>query len=229
MPRHIKVAAAQMGPNNEGTPREAIVETCRTHPDVALGIIRVLARRVRTFAGLVKQLSAEDWQTVSVIDPEWYLVLYPFAYEAGTVRYAYTDWYRGDPQDHSWNYTIERLANVTVIAHNLAESPFNVALRTVYADCIEHRLDDREPRPTAFPVFKVHTAAYEVHWLENVRSQPIGQCIEELRPEGRAVRVKRGLEVVRRNCLRRDELRLEGTQVGEDANPLTGSDRLQIL
>ena len=26
MPRHIKVAAAQMGPNNEGTPREAIVE-----------------------------------------------------------------------------------------------------------------------------------------------------------------------------------------------------------
>jgi N-carbamoyl-D-amino-acid hydrolase len=26
MPRHLKVAAAQMGPNNEGTPREAIVE-----------------------------------------------------------------------------------------------------------------------------------------------------------------------------------------------------------
>jgi predicted amidohydrolase len=26
MPRHIKVAAAQMGPNNEGTPREAIVK-----------------------------------------------------------------------------------------------------------------------------------------------------------------------------------------------------------
>src|SRR5207249_1854349 len=26
MPRHIKVAAAQMGPNNEGTPREEIVE-----------------------------------------------------------------------------------------------------------------------------------------------------------------------------------------------------------
>src|SRR5262249_40076929 len=26
MPRYIKVAAAQMGPNNEGTPREAIVE-----------------------------------------------------------------------------------------------------------------------------------------------------------------------------------------------------------
>jgi predicted amidohydrolase len=26
MPRHVKVAAAQMGPNNEGTPREAIVE-----------------------------------------------------------------------------------------------------------------------------------------------------------------------------------------------------------
>ena len=26
MPRHLKIAAAQMGPNNEGTPREAIVE-----------------------------------------------------------------------------------------------------------------------------------------------------------------------------------------------------------
>jgi predicted amidohydrolase len=26
MPRHVKVAAAQMGPNNEGTPRDAIVE-----------------------------------------------------------------------------------------------------------------------------------------------------------------------------------------------------------
>ena len=26
MPRYLKVAAAQMGPNNEGTPREAIVE-----------------------------------------------------------------------------------------------------------------------------------------------------------------------------------------------------------
>ena len=30
MPRHIKVAAAQMGPNNEGTPREAIVERMRS-------------------------------------------------------------------------------------------------------------------------------------------------------------------------------------------------------
>jgi predicted amidohydrolase len=30
MPRHIKVAAAQMGPNNEGTPREAIVERMLT-------------------------------------------------------------------------------------------------------------------------------------------------------------------------------------------------------
>ena len=26
MPRHVKVAAAQMGPNQDGTPREAIVE-----------------------------------------------------------------------------------------------------------------------------------------------------------------------------------------------------------
>ena len=26
MPRHMKVAAAQMGPNNEGTSREEIVE-----------------------------------------------------------------------------------------------------------------------------------------------------------------------------------------------------------
>ena len=41
-------------------PREAIIDTCRAHPDVALGIIRVLARRVRTFAGLVEQLSLKD-------------------------------------------------------------------------------------------------------------------------------------------------------------------------
>jgi CRP/FNR family transcriptional regulator len=41
-------------------PREAIVDACRRHPDVALGIIRVLARRVRTFAGLVEQLALKD-------------------------------------------------------------------------------------------------------------------------------------------------------------------------
>lgn len=41
-------------------PRDAIVDACRRHPDVALGIIRVLARRVRTFAGLVEQLSLKD-------------------------------------------------------------------------------------------------------------------------------------------------------------------------
>lgn len=41
-------------------PRAAIVDACRRHPDVALGIIRVLARRVRTFAGLVEQLALKD-------------------------------------------------------------------------------------------------------------------------------------------------------------------------
>ena len=41
-------------------PRDVILDTCREHPDVALGIIRVLARRVRTFAGLVEQLSLKD-------------------------------------------------------------------------------------------------------------------------------------------------------------------------
>jgi CRP/FNR family transcriptional regulator len=41
-------------------PREAVLEACRRHPDVALGIIRVLARRVRTFAGLVEQLALKD-------------------------------------------------------------------------------------------------------------------------------------------------------------------------
>ena len=34
-----------------------MLEACRRHPDVALGIIRVLARRVRSFAGLVEQLA----------------------------------------------------------------------------------------------------------------------------------------------------------------------------
>ena len=41
-------------------PRGAVVDACRRHPDVALGIIRVLARRVRSFAGLVEQLSLKD-------------------------------------------------------------------------------------------------------------------------------------------------------------------------
>lgn len=41
-------------------PRAAVLDACRRHPDVALGIIRVLARRVRTFAGLVEQLSLKD-------------------------------------------------------------------------------------------------------------------------------------------------------------------------
>jgi CRP/FNR family transcriptional regulator len=41
-------------------PRAAVVEACRRHPEVALGIIRVLARRVRSFAGLVEQLSLKD-------------------------------------------------------------------------------------------------------------------------------------------------------------------------
>ena len=41
-------------------PRAAVVEACRRHPDVALGIIRVLAGRVRSFAGLVEQLSLRD-------------------------------------------------------------------------------------------------------------------------------------------------------------------------
>jgi len=43
----------------EGT-RATILDACRRHPDVALGIIGVLARRVRSFAGLVEQLSLKD-------------------------------------------------------------------------------------------------------------------------------------------------------------------------
>ena len=44
-------------------PRDAVLDVCRRHPDVALGIIRVLARRVRTFAGLVEDLSLKDLTT----------------------------------------------------------------------------------------------------------------------------------------------------------------------
>lgn len=44
-------------------PRDVLLETCRRHPDVALGIIRVLARRVRTFAGLVEDLSLKSLTT----------------------------------------------------------------------------------------------------------------------------------------------------------------------
>ncbi len=41
-------------------PRATVLDACRRHPEVALGIIRVLARRVRSFAGLVEQLSLKD-------------------------------------------------------------------------------------------------------------------------------------------------------------------------
>jgi CRP-like cAMP-binding protein len=44
-------------------PRDVILDTCRRHPDVALGIIHVLARRVRTFAGLVEELSLKNLTT----------------------------------------------------------------------------------------------------------------------------------------------------------------------
>jgi CRP-like cAMP-binding protein len=44
-------------------PRDIILDACRRHPDVALGIIRVLARRVRAFAGLVEELSLKNLTT----------------------------------------------------------------------------------------------------------------------------------------------------------------------
>ena len=44
-------------------PRAAVLDACRRHPEVALGIIRVLARRVRSFAGLVEDLSLKNLTT----------------------------------------------------------------------------------------------------------------------------------------------------------------------
>ncbi len=41
-------------------PRQAVLEVCRRHGDVALGVIAVLARRVRTFAGLIEDLALRD-------------------------------------------------------------------------------------------------------------------------------------------------------------------------
>jgi CRP/FNR family transcriptional regulator len=41
-------------------PRAAVLEVCRRHGDVALGVIAVLARRVRTFAGLIEDLALRD-------------------------------------------------------------------------------------------------------------------------------------------------------------------------
>jgi CRP/FNR family transcriptional regulator, dissimilatory nitrate respiration regulator len=41
-------------------PRPAVLEACRRHGDVALGVIAVLARRVRTFAGLIEDLALRD-------------------------------------------------------------------------------------------------------------------------------------------------------------------------
>ncbi|MBI3635526.1 MAG: Crp/Fnr family transcriptional regulator [Candidatus Rokubacteria bacterium] len=41
-------------------PRPALLDLCRRRPAIAMGIIRVLARRVRTFAGLIEDLSLRD-------------------------------------------------------------------------------------------------------------------------------------------------------------------------
>ena len=41
-------------------PSAAVLDTCRRHPEVALGILRVLARRVRAFAALVEDLALRD-------------------------------------------------------------------------------------------------------------------------------------------------------------------------
>jgi CRP/FNR family transcriptional regulator len=57
---YVATAIAQEPARVLHVPRDVILEACRRHPDVALGIIRVLARRVRTFAGLVEQLSLKD-------------------------------------------------------------------------------------------------------------------------------------------------------------------------
>jgi CRP-like cAMP-binding protein len=41
-------------------PRCVVLEACRRHADVAMGVIAVLARRVRTFAGLIEDLALRD-------------------------------------------------------------------------------------------------------------------------------------------------------------------------
>lgn len=41
-------------------PRDAVLGVCRGHGDVALGVIAVLARRVRAFAGLIEDLALRD-------------------------------------------------------------------------------------------------------------------------------------------------------------------------
>ena len=41
-------------------PRQTLLALCRRHPSVALGVIAVLARRVRTFAALIEDLALRD-------------------------------------------------------------------------------------------------------------------------------------------------------------------------
>lgn len=41
-------------------PRVALLDLCRRRPEVALGVIRVLARRVRAFAALIEDLALRD-------------------------------------------------------------------------------------------------------------------------------------------------------------------------
>jgi CRP-like cAMP-binding protein len=41
-------------------PRAAVLDACRRHPAVALGVIHTLAHRVRTFAGLIETLALRD-------------------------------------------------------------------------------------------------------------------------------------------------------------------------
>lgn len=94
---------------------------------------------------VVDRLSDAHWKNVLLIDPEWFVVYYPFADEAakhaGVVGRLFTGF---DKDTAFYAVAVEQRATVTIIAKH--PFPGNLALRTVYLDCLFHE------NPTYFVV-----------------------------------------------------------------------------
>lgn len=82
------------------------------------------------------QVPPAAWGHVFLVDPAWFLTLYPFGERAATLRYAYTEWWNGTGADLArWVILLEQFADVTLVSKPLAVGRLSEAIRTTYADC----------------------------------------------------------------------------------------------
>ena len=57
---YVATAVAEKDTQLLFVPRPALLDLCRRRPEIALGVIAVLARRVRTFAATIEDLALRD-------------------------------------------------------------------------------------------------------------------------------------------------------------------------